>query len=473
MKYYLGVYKLKRNHLMLLCIMMILAMGTLAQAAVEITSGLTGDKISLDVDYIALRGEDKNLTLSPLSLTFENKGNTSEDVILSFSGVAAGYVLNLSETSFTLDALGGNNTAKTISLNAVVPADKNSGTHEIGKLMVGSAEYTIQTSVEPMLVIESIIAYANGDKMSTISSSGGKIKDIRPGSKVELKFRIKNKFNKGYDNGDIDDAELRVEFSDYSYEDDFDNDIYEEEEFDISAGVRDDSVTISFDVPVRAKKGSYELLVTLEGEDDSGAKHFTEWMLILAVDRVRDDVQLETATLSTNLLKCTRTTLLKLKLTNFGSNNQDNAAISVYNAALGINHNLMGIELDKDPQDYDNSFSKTITLNIDDEADAGDYYFDVYAYVDGDKEVDHKVLKLTLEDCKPAVPVENKSTEEVVVVTSPPADSNGGQQQTVPFIETTESSFSESKGLIVLMSVAVVLLIVFIILLIWLLVKGR
>ncbi|MFH1682763.1 MAG: hypothetical protein ABIA37_03115, partial [Candidatus Woesearchaeota archaeon] len=473
--YYSGVYKLKKTYLMLLGIILMVSLGAFAQAAVEITSGLTDGKVALDVDYGDLREDNESLILNPISLTFENKGNTSETVNLAFSGVLTGYNLNLSTTSFTLDAVGGNTTTKTITLSATVPAKEDSGNHDVGKLMVGSTEYVIQTRVESMLVFNDIKVYVNGDKKTTLDSDGDSIKDVRPGSTVELKFRIDNNFDDEYDEGDIEDATLSVQFKNDNDEDDFDDEIDEEEDFDLDAGDSEDGLTISIDVPTTAQEGSYELLIAVGGEDNNNAQHTNEWTITLKVNRDKDDVQIETATLSSDLLKCTRTTSLKLKLTNFGSNDQDAAAISIYNSALGINYNFDDIEMDKDPDDDTNSFSKTIPLNIDEEADAGDYYLELYAYIDGDEEVDYKTIKLTVEDCKTSTITaeENKSKADDVIVVSAFPEDNTNQQSGTPFVETTESSFTESKGMIVLLGLAGVLLVVFIILLIWLLVRGR
>ena len=114
----------------------------------------------------------------------------------------------------------------------------------------------------------------------------------------------------------------------------------QEEEFDLDAGETDDNVVIKFSVPGDAKDKVYDLLVSLKGTDENGAVHKVDWTIGLEIDREKDDVQIETASLESSTLKCNRNTDLRVKIANFGSNNQKAAALTVYNKELGINMNI-------------------------------------------------------------------------------------------------------------------------------------
>lgn len=468
---FMGVDNLKTKIVILLILCFMFA--AFAQGAVEVTSGLTTGKVLLAVDYGDLREGNESLALDPLSLTFENKGNTSEAVSLSFSGLSADYQLSLSETSFTLDAVGGNTTTKTVTLDSVVPAKVDSGSHDIGKLMVGSTEYVIQTEVKSMLSIDDIKVYVDGEKETTLDKDGDDIKDIRPGSNIELRFRLDSLFDNDYGEGDIEGAELTVQFKDSDDEDDFDDEIDEGEEFDIDAGDSEDGIILNFDVPTTAKEGTYDLLITLEGEDDNNANHLVEWTIGLEIDRKKDDVQFESVSLTSDTVACEGSTILKLKLINYGSNTQKEAAISVYSSDLGLNENFADIYLDEDPDEDDNSWSKTIPIVVTDDIKTGDHYIEVYAYIDNDEQIDYHSVRLTVDSCS-TTGTTNQAEDTTEVVVVPPAGNVDNQQSTTtPFIETTETSFGESKGMMVLLGVAVVLLLVFIILIIVFLLRGN
>ena len=169
-------------------------------------------------------------------------------------------------------------------------------------------------------------------------------------------------------------------------------------------------------IPAEAKEGNYELEIHLEGEDGNNAEHQVAWFVTLVVDREKDDVQFEKAELEDNSIKCGETTYLNLKLTNYGSNRQDNAAVSVYNALLNLNENYVDIELDQDPDDSDNSFSKRLPITVNNQIRPGDYHIEVRSYLDNDEEKEFRDLKLTVERCTAAVPPTEEEEEE----TTPP-----------------------------------------------------
>lgn len=471
----------KRIFFLLGAMLIFLLSGALGQAAVELTGGLTNGKIMLETDYANLKKDNTNstLSLSQLSLTFTNKGNASESVSLELKEVVSGYTLSLSESSFTLNASNVSGNAKTITLSTVVPINKNSGNYSIGKLKMGSTEYAIETIVKPMLKIDEIKCYADGKKEDDISSDGETIKDIPPGKEIELKFKIKNLFDKDYQKGDIEDIELQVRFKDSDDEDDFDGDIDEEEELDLDAGETDDTISIKFDVPGEAKDKDYDLVVYLEGKDENGASHKVEWKVELEIQREKDDVQIETATLESSTLKCTRNTNLRATITNFGSNNQKKAAISIYNSELGLNENVQDIYLDKDPEDEENSYIKIVPISLNKEVKAGIYIIEIRAYVDNDKQKHLKEAKLTVEDCPEfTATAENKTQTMTEVLVS------GGQtnQTTAPtaavsetgeIIETMETSFTQVKGVVIFMGVIGGLLLILIVLVVYVLMRKK
>ena len=476
----------KKISMLFIGIFMVLTLAVFAQAA-TITSGLTSGKVVLDVDYSKLTKDDKNnetLDLSALSLVVSNTGNTSETVSLSLSGVTTGYTLGLSNSSLTL----GNGSTETITLKANVPIDVDSydsatdTLNNIGKLKVGSTEYQIATKVKSMLELDEIKVYVDGKKEDTLDNTGDKISDVRPGSKIELKFDVENKFDDDYKNGDIQNIEVNVKFKDSDDDDDFDADIDEDaDEFDLDAGEKDNTISIKFDVPGKADEKTYDLIVSVEGKDDNGAKHYITWDVELEIDRKKDDVQLESASLTNSNFKCVRSSTLRTKLTNYGSNSHKDAALSIYSKGLGLNYNFQNIYLDEDPTETDNSYTKVIPFNIGDTQKAGSYYIEIRGYIDNTKQVAYKSFTVKVEDCKTTSTTKNKSSD-VIVVSGTPNSGTGTTTTTTgtagttsttakPKVSTTETGFTQIRGVVIFMGIVVVLLVVLIVLMLYVLIK--
>jgi len=470
-------------------LIMLLLVSISALATIDITQGLTSSRIILSSDYSNLNDDSNDtMSLSPLSLTLQNSGNISENVSLQVSSTSSNYVLGVSDNNFVLTASGTNSSSKTITLSAQVPVNVDSGNKtNIGKLKIGSTEYPIDLIVKSMLSIDDIKVYVNDQKEDTISDDGDSVSDIRPGDKVELKFRIKNLFDDDYSNGDIQDIELNVKFKDSNDEDDFGTDIDESDSFDLDAGQNEDEIVMTIKVPTDAKEQNYELEISLEGEDDNGASHKVNWDLELKVDRKTDDVQIETATLGSSTLDCSRSTTLKVKMTNYGSNTQREAGLTIYNKEMNISYSYMDLTLDKDPEDKENYYEKIIPISLSDNFKTGTYYIEVRAYIDDTDEVDHKNVALTVNSCSTTTSsssnslttTANKNNDSSVIVVSTPTTT--AQQPTTtttasvkyPVTQNVETSFSQIKGVVIFMVVLAVLLATLIILVIYLLVKKR
>lgn len=484
-----GWVKIKTK-LLINCVLLTFLLAGAASAAVEMSSGLTDGKISFDVNYRALNEDDDNtqkIGLAEKTLTFLNNGNTSENVLLELLNIAPGYTLILSNSSFTLNG----SASQTVTLDGEVPVDEDAGEHTIGQLKFGNTTYNIVTKVGSMLDIEEIVVYADGEKENTISNENEDTNDLRPGMEVELRFEIKNYFDKDYDNGDIDINELTVKLKNDNDEDDFGDEIDEEPRDDfneLEAGqkVEGEDVVVVIDIPADAKEDNYQLEIYLEGEDGNNAQHTVTWLIELVVDREKDDVQFEKAELEDNSIKCGETTYLNIKLTNYGSNSQDNAAVSVHNALLGINENYIDIELDKNPDDSDNSFTKRIPITVDNTVNAGDYHIEVRSYLENDEENEFRDVKLTVERC--SVPVveddeeeetvpeeeEEETTEEYDSADDIEDDAEDDSETPITsgiVMETVEDPYTSEDFFIATIIVALVLIIAMIIIFVVILVK--
>jgi len=512
---------MKKNKILggLVCVFaLLLASFALAEAA-DVT-GPTEDVV-VNVDYSDLEEDDESLTYTE-TLTFENtavevcnevctsctegeegcnevcdeNGENCEwltcewlcceevceedfETVTLAATVLDGYTAVLSEETF--DLLPGGTHEVTLTLT--VPVDEDSGSHDVGDLTwtVDDVDTVVDitTEVKSMLKLDWLKVYVDGDKEDTIygDESGEKTSDISPGSEVELRFNIENLFNDDdYDEGDLDDVLLTVEFADNDDEDDFDDEIDEEEEFDLDID-EETEIVFDFKVPGRADEKTYELLVKLEGEDGNGATHSVEWSVFLDIDREKDDVRIEKAYLQSETVLCGGETFLKVEVANYGSNSQDDVVLVITNDALGINVNVMDIELDKDPDDDDNSYTKTVLVVIGEDVLAGTFTFDVRVYVDGDEEVDHRLVPLTVIGCAGDEVVEEDEEvaedEGVTVLAFDDDEETPGEGTTGitggTVVGTVEAT--QSKGMTGFMIVVVVLLVILIALMLGVLLK--
>ena len=461
-------------------IMVLLCVG-LAQAAIDVSSLDANGKITVDVNYGNLDEPDDGkdtMTLSPVTLTFQNTDVVPVNgVALAMNNVATGYTAVLSVNTIDLAAAGAAGDSVTVTLTLTVPLDADAEgdeeglVHNVGTLNVNGVDYTVDTSVKSMLEIDKIKVTVDDKSEGTVDEDGDNIKNVRPGSIVELKFTVKNNFDKDYSDGDMDDVEVTMEFADEDDEDDYDDSIDEEESFSLDAG-DEEEFTFTFEVPATADDKDYDLEITLEGESDNGATHTITWIIILKINRERDDVQLERAELTKTTLKCGESTTLNVKMTNFGSNDQEEASLNVYNAALGLSSNFINIYLDENPDDRENSYSKTINIVVPESVTAGTFDIEVRAYIDGDEEVDHQLVRLIVDGCSLEEEEENLTTG----VTGTAGEKDGetttteGQGQ---YLETTETSFGQSTGVLVLMGAVALLLVILIVVVIVFLVKKK
>lgn len=479
----------------LLGVFMFLLMSAFVQADVVVSgTEVSGTDIVLDVDYSVLDEDDDgedSMDLGSFSLTFTNDNASQAEAVTLTLTETSGYTFDLSDLgtscttakqcTFTLNSGATAIESKIITLDAEVPVDVDSGTNEnVGNLAVSvnsgtPVNYQIDTNVESMLELEKIEVYVEGEEENDLDNDGDDLNNVRPGSEIELRFQVENLFDNDYDDGEME-VELNVALDD----DDFGDEIDEDEEFDLESGDKikasSGDIVVTFDVPNDAEEGDYNLEITLEGEDKNGATHTVEWTITLEVDREKDDVQIETAKLTSETLSCGDSTYLKIKLTNFGSNDQDEVALSVYNKDLGIKYNYLDIELDEDPEDDDNSYSKSLLIDLDENVKPGDYYLDVRAFIDDTEQVDDELVKLTVTACSTT---SNDDDEEVVVVTVPDTTTSGTTSttsttgtsltgstttDTSTSYVTLETPLSQVKGVMIFMGIVGLLLITLIVL---------
>jgi hypothetical protein len=244
----------------------------------------------------------------------------------------------------------------------------------------------------------------------------------KPGDIIEFTIELENTFeddeNCDKDNADdkneceIEDIQIEVTIKEIDDGDDLDED--SGDKFEISESDTK-TKTISFELPEKLKSGSYDVIITVEGENTGNSSgYLTEWELKLDVEKKKHDIQITKYELIPEKIECaTISTTLDIELTNYGDKTEDDVIIEVLNSNLNIKERASNIEMGKD-YDKDAQYEKSIQILFEEEFSVeGIYPLTINVYFDDDKLDDQKTIDLIIGECV-VEEVEEPIIEEVV-----------------------------------------------------------
>ena len=308
------------------------------------------------------------------------------------------------------------------------------------------------------LSITNVKIYVDGDKDS------GTI-DVKPESTVKVKFKVENTYSDSdLDKSEIEDIEATVTIEGIDDGDDIDD---EADVDDLKVG-KDDSVTITLDLPLELDHDDdYILKISITGEDaeNSSITHTVEEEYDVRVKKEKHDLLFKKAELTNSNLKCSRTTSLSTYILNMGEEEEDEVKLTITNAELELNKQVT-FDLSDDPFDDDSKYRSTIPITIAQETEPGVYPIIVRVEYDEGDEVKEKTVELTVTECVTAKPKEEPEEEETttIIVQEPTTPITPVVTQpivtTQPEPETKEKSFFSTPlfiGLIVGFDLLIVL----------------
>jgi len=283
----------------------------------------------------------------------------------------------------------------------------------------------------PRLVISDLDVKVDGKTDKNIGNSTKIDKEAKPGSKVEFKLEIENLFTKEEDLK-IEDISAEITIEGIDDGDDIDQDA---KEFDLKPGKSED-VEISFDVPLEVDEDVYDAIINIEGEDENGTVHNTLYELQLEVEKEKHEIRILRAALTPSEVKCQRQISISTEIINTGAEDEEDVALEVTSAELGISSLTKGIELDEGTDD--NRLAKLVTESISAETLAGIYPITINTYYGG-KSSDSKTVDLTVEECELVKEVKKVAREEKpkVEVILPPAIIEKKPVAEVSFVQTS------------------------------------
>ncbi len=284
----------------------------------------------------------------------------------------------------------------------------------------------------------------------TITDSGTISKEAKPGSTIKVKVEITNQFQE-----DMKIEDIYVEATLLGIDDGEDLD-EESNEFDLRDG-RDKTITFTFEVPKEVDEDTYDLDIYVEGEDENGTTHTVEWTVYLDVEKEKHDIVIENLELRPNKLSCVRNTKLVFDIVNYGQEEEEEVAYSIFSEFIGIDTKQGYFELSEDLFSDDSMLSKSMSIRIGDNFAEGVYPITVKAFYNKDNLEDTETVDLIVEDCE----VKVEEVEEEVKVTI-----GEGEKTTLPSKEKKELeiSFKETPEYLALLAGGIVILLVLVIL---------
>ncbi|MBI4979935.1 hypothetical protein HZC30_00080 [Candidatus Woesearchaeota archaeon] len=477
MKLHLGIMGILMGILLVL-------LATMAVAEVK----LSGELI-IPVNYNNLNDKDKYFEFKDYLISLTTDAAAAENVSLDLTELISNDYkkgdFTLNGAAFPTTVLVSPNATTTVKLSGKIPAGLDPGNTSFGKLTIAGKPSTLNAKVEPMLKLKNIGVFINGLKEKTLKDEGDKIPDLTPGDEVELRFSLDNGFDKDYDYGDIEDGTITVQLDDS----DFGKEIDEEIDFGLGAGDdfgESDAPAVNFTVPTDADEGDYTLEIIIKADDENNADYEIKWDVEFSVERKKDDVRIEEMKLLPSEVSCSRKFTLSTKVTNYGSDSQKYAALSLISSELGIDQKF---DFSLDSGTSKNNF---VVKEYSGEAKAdlapGTYAITGKAFYDYTTISDLLEAKLVVKECiKPtATPniTANASTDNAGVITSTinletkgttppattapttatPAATDANQLSSAVIAQTIESPYSADDYILAGLVVAIILMLVLIVL---------
>ena len=383
------------KHKLILSLVLLILLVNIVQAEV-IVDGAATNTVTFSVDYGQLRDNSRSLYLTK-SITLKSTAGT-ENVTLEVVSVNSDYVLNLDKSLAAVGAEGA-----VVGLNLKVPVNTNEGKSgvvaRIKATYAGTEKvFDIDTDVADMLELRKVYVYVNDVEEKALDGDGESVKYINPKDMIKLRFVMDNHFDEDYDYGEMD-----VTVSATSDDSDLGNDIDEEADFTIKAGKKLDGTDegfLVFDIPEKAEDGEYEFTIKAEGKDENKAKYKTEWKAYFKIERKDNDIKIDSLTVSPTEVSCFRKVQITSKIVNDGGVNQQHAALSIVNEALGINFKE-NFALNKGTADTNYAIKQT-WADLERNLKPGTYTIDAKAFYDYTQLGDARSVQLVVKDCATA-----------------------------------------------------------------------
>ncbi len=222
----------------------------------------------------------------------------------------------------------------------------------------------------------------------------GEIIVTGPGEVIDVEVELKNLFS---DDTRIEDVSTDLVIKDFVDES---RDDLELSFTDVSLDANEKaSRKINFDVPLDVIDGRrYDFTITSEGRDERGVKHTATISGKIEIEKDQDDVRFSRLDISQLIVECNREIVFNVEVSNFGSNDQKDAAYSLRSEELGINIRE-DFELSNDPGDIDYTYNSVSRATISSSVVPGRYNLFARTFFDHNDESDEERIVIEVKQC--------------------------------------------------------------------------
>ncbi|MBS3169727.1 hypothetical protein J4210_04540 [Candidatus Woesearchaeota archaeon] len=482
-------FKPRFKHLTIV-LLLILITAISAAAAVQITD----EKIIIEADYNQFTEESQKQIDVNGKVNLANDGTENAQISLEFSNLPTDY--QAGEVTATLAA----GETKTVPFTIKVPHKKGSGQSSIGTLTIKDAltkqvlaSKTLTQNTKSMLLLSEIkVEYTDktGKSRSQLFDTEKNAEltldnNVKPGTEVKMTFELENLFDRDYDQDDAELSDLELEIEPDDLDLFVDQEFDEVYTFDDLGAQKKDSKVITFMIDDDVDPDEFVFEITLSAEDGKNFVHEVKKELTLSVERIRDDVRITTAEITPATAACEQSASIHLTIKNFGTNDQENVGLIIFNQKLGVKENIPDISLPRSSKS-DNSYDFTTSFLIPKDLPAGAYPLDVTLLIRKNQDSDRQIIPFKLEKCTITEPAstENKAEENELAKTldkttgsatenaekgqgllagkEPAAGDKAPSVKTSPVIKTIEDPYTNDDIAAALLITGVVIILAFI-----------
>jgi|GEM_PF-4779577 len=415
-----------------------------SRTAPPTTQGTVVFDINHFTSFMVVSNNAPKITSAGITTAYVNEAYSYDVQATDVDGDALTYSLVESPAGMTIDAGTGliswTPTTYTTAHVKVEVKDSNGA--------VDDQSFSVKVTSKPQLYINDIKVKVDS-KSSTIEQDGDSIsKEAAPGSTVKFTINACNNFTDAQDIK-INSVNANVNILNIDDGSDIDQDATSQK--DISAG-HCQKFDASIDIPYNAAEDTYDVEVTVDGDDENNNVHKAVWNIALDVKRENHQIIIRQDDLMPTSTSCGISPILGLRIENIGQNDESDASVRIQNSDLGVDLEETGISLSSDGTSSDSSFNKDFQINIGQDVAPGTYPLTITTYYSG-KQSDTKTVDLDVTECtrttntRTTVPV-SPMTEPPTTTYEPAGDVSveiiPGAYSTIPAATVNSTSFLDS-----------------------------
>jgi hypothetical protein len=216
-------------------------------------------------------------------------------------------------------------------------------------------------------------------------------KEAAPGSTVKFEVEVENLYN-DTDDLDIENIEVDISIKDIDDGDDLED---EAPDFDLKPE-RHDTAEIEFEIPLEVDEDTYDVVITVEGEDENGTTHEVRAVVFLEVEKEKHELRLMSASASPATVKCEENARVYVDVINTGQEDEDEARITITNPELGWSFEQ---EFEIEEGDKDNRYEQSFLLPVPKGIQEGFYTAEVNVYYDTTRLEDSRMVTVEKGEC--------------------------------------------------------------------------